>query len=404
MTDRTALLVLLTLIALASSATRRVCADGADRPPQEVVGSVEWRTLDLADGTTVEYALVLPANHRADRPAPALLALPPGPQDRRMVEAGIGRYWGRQASERGWIVVSPAAPNGQRFFEGGERVIPPLLDAISGEFAIEGNAFHLAGNSNGGRGAFRVAGLHPDRFLSLTVLPGFPPAAEDEARLERLKDMPVFMYVGGDDRRWRERTEQTRVSLEALGVDVQATVLTGEGHVPPSLDGTVVMEHLDGVRKTMFGSDDRGSIASVLDALHDAASRADGARYFALFAPGAVFFGTDATERWTIEEFRSYAQARFDAGQGWTYAVTERHVTVGDRRRTAWFDEMLHNEKYGVCRGTGVLVKAGGEWRIAQYHLTIPVPNDLASEVVRMIRERAAAAPAGSREAGGGVR
>jgi hypothetical protein len=29
-----------------------------------------------------------------------------------------------------------------------------------------------------------------------------------------------------------------------------------------------------------------------------------------------------------------------------------------------------------------------GQWRIKQYHLTIPVPNELADEVVKRIREK----------------
>src|SRR5512145_3174710 len=80
-----------------------------------------------------------------------------------------------------------------------------------------------------------------------------------------------------------------------------------------------------------------------LDQLHDAASKADGKRYFALFAPDAVFLGTDATERWPIDEFRRYAQARFDSGTGWTYALKDgtRHISVAGE--IAWFDELLHN-------------------------------------------------------------
>jgi hypothetical protein len=46
--------------------------------------------------------------------------------------------------------------------------------------------------------------------------------------------------------------------------------------------------------------DDFAVVSIVLDALHEAASRADGRTYFELFAHDAVFFGTDATERWPI--------------------------------------------------------------------------------------------------------
>ena len=41
--------------------------------------------------------------------------------------------------------------------------------------------------------------------------------------------------------------------------------------------------------------DESRRIALTLDALHAAAAKADGAAYFQLFAPDAVFLGTDAT-------------------------------------------------------------------------------------------------------------
>ena len=52
----------------------------------------------------------------------------------------------------------------------------------------------------------------------------------------------------------------------------------------------------------------------------------------------------------------------------------------------AWFDEKLDSASYGDVRGSGVLVKVRGEWKIAHYNLTIPIPNSLAKTVVEMIR------------------
>ncbi len=135
-------------------------------------------------------------------------------------------------------------------------------------------------------------------------------------------------------------------------------------------------------------SGDVRAVAGVLEDLHDAASKADGERYFSLFAPEAVFFGTDATERWPLEEFRRYASQRFEAGSGWTYHASRRHIYFSQDCRTAWFDEVLVNAKYGECRGTGVLVKRRSGWKIAQYNLSIPIPNEIALEVVGMIKKR----------------
>lgn len=135
----------------------------------------------------------------------------------------------------------------------------------------------------------------------------------------------------------------------------------------------------------------REAVFKVLDQLHEYASKADGARYFALFAPHAVFLGTDATERWTLEQFKTYAQARFETGTGWTYRLIEhsRHVNfAGD---VAWFDELLENDKYGTVRGSGVLRKIDDQWKIEQYNLAFTVPNEAAKAVVEVIRQAAPA-------------
>jgi hypothetical protein len=127
-------------------------------------------------------------------------------------------------------------------------------------------------------------------------------------------------------------------------------------------------------------------VDAVLDALHANAAAADGDAYFALFAEGAVFLGTDAAERWTKPEFQAYAEPFFARGQGWTYVSRERRIFLDAGRDTAWFDERLDNAKYGEVRGTGVLVRRGEAWRIAQYNLAFPVPNELAPELVERIR------------------
>ena len=127
------------------------------------------------------------------------------------------------------------------------------------------------------------------------------------------------------------------------------------------------------------------AVGAVLDAFHRAASEADGDRYFGFFAEGAVFLGTDASERWSVEEFEAFAEPYFSVGRGWTYTPQERHVVVSADGVTAWFDELLSNDAYGTCRGSGVLLLTGSGWRIAQYNLSIPIPNELAAEIVAMI-------------------
>jgi hypothetical protein len=127
---------------------------------------------------------------------------------------------------------------------------------------------------------------------------------------------------------------------------------------------------------------ERAAVDSVLSEFHQLASEGSWERYFALFTPDAVFFGTDATERWSVDEFRGYA----DGSSGWTYLMTERNVFVAGDGNTAWFDERLQNARYGETRGTGVLARGEVGWKLTQYNLTIPIPNDLAAEFADRIK------------------
>ena len=127
-------------------------------------------------------------------------------------------------------------------------------------------------------------------------------------------------------------------------------------------------------------------VTAVLDDFHDAAAKADEARYFAHFAPEGVFLGTDATERWTVEEFRAYAHPHFAKGSGWTYKPRDRSVEFSPAGDVAWFDEMLDNASYGELRGSGALRRIDGAWKITQYNLAFTVPNDAAKDVVERIR------------------
>ena len=129
----------------------------------------------------------------------------------------------------------------------------------------------------------------------------------------------------------------------------------------------------------------RGDAEATLDDFHLAASQADASRYFGHYTANAVFLGTDASERWSVKELQAYAKPHFDAGKGWTYRATERHVYVADGGDIAWFDERLSHERYGEVRGSGVLVREE-VWRVAQYNLSFPVPNGIAEDVVAMIK------------------
>ncbi|RZA26690.1 MAG: protein with SnoaL 3 domain, NTF 2 superfamily [Proteobacteria bacterium] len=127
-------------------------------------------------------------------------------------------------------------------------------------------------------------------------------------------------------------------------------------------------------------------VSEVLDSFHKSASQAQLEPYFSHFAKDGVFIGTDVTERWTVEEFRAYVAPHFSKGKGWTYIPKDRHIAFNSNSTVAWFDENLENPKYGTARGTGVLNLQNSEWKISQYHLAFPIPNDLAGSFTDIIK------------------
>jgi hypothetical protein len=131
-----------------------------------------------------------------------------------------------------------------------------------------------------------------------------------------------------------------------------------------------------------------------LDDFHAAAAASDETRYFAHFAPHAVFLGTDPDERWDVGAFRAYAHPHFANGKGWTYEAVRRSVDAAPGGNVVWFDEELKNAHLGHARGSGVLVRINGHLLIAQYNLSVPVPNGRMDAVVHLIDEASHPPPA----------
>lgn len=124
-------------------------------------------------------------------------------------------------------------------------------------------------------------------------------------------------------------------------------------------------------------------INETLDTWHKAAAEANYQNYFNLMTTDAIFIGTDANENWNLTEFKAFAKPYFDKGKAWSFTPIERHVYFDASGETAWFDELLSTHMK-LCRGSGVLVKTGKEWKIKHYVLSMTVPNETVDEVVKI--------------------
>ena len=146
----------------------------------------------------------------------------------------------------------------------------------------------------------------------------------------------------------------------------------------------LVVLTLSGCKSTMENQTiSKANINATLDNWHKAAAEANYNDYFSLMADDAVFIGTDATENWNKTAFQAYAKPHFDKGKAWRFTALERHIYFDATGKTAWFDELL-NTQMKICRGSGVLVKIGKEWKIKQYVLSMTIPNENSNEVIKV--------------------
>ena len=132
---------------------------------------------------------------------------------------------------------------------------------------------------------------------------------------------------------------------------------------------------------------DQVTIETVLTAWHKAASDADFDAYFDKMTPDGVFIGTDATENWQNKEFRAFSKPYFDNGKAWSFTALERNIYLNEAKDFAWFDELLDTQMK-LCRGSGVLKKIAGKWKITHYVLSIAVPNENVEELVKLKKEK----------------
>ncbi len=128
-------------------------------------------------------------------------------------------------------------------------------------------------------------------------------------------------------------------------------------------------------------------INQLMDNWHHAAATGDEIVFFNTLGPASIYLGTDASERWTKNEFKSFALKYFERDTAWAFQPLERKIYYSKKGDVAWFNETL-DTWMDVCRGSGVLEKdANGKWILQHYHLAIAVPNEKVKGYLKLLEE-----------------
>ena len=123
----------------------------------------------------------------------------------------------------------------------------------------------------------------------------------------------------------------------------------------------------------------RQRVAAFLDEWHDDAAHAR-LRYFDKIAPDGVYIGTDKSERWVRDDFKTWAKPFFDRGHAWEFHAFKRNIAFTPDKSVIWFDEQL-NTQMGICQASGVIRNGKDGLKILHYQLSLTVPNDLVEHV-----------------------
>jgi poly(3-hydroxybutyrate) depolymerase len=220
--------------------------------PQAVRAELLEQTKKV-DGTIVHYKVVLPDGYDPAKAYPGILVFGGGPQTMNSVENTINRNFRAEAEKRGYIVIGPAAPEGELFFDEGDRLFPEFLQRILADYKIRDNKFHVAGPSNGGIASLHIAAANPDYFLSVTAFPGYmwEPSV---AKLQAISKLCVFMYVGEHDPyRWHAEMKKEADFLASGGTVARYSVEKDQPHRLETLAGENAARLFDGFEESQKG-------------------------------------------------------------------------------------------------------------------------------------------------------
>lgn len=121
----------------------------------------------------------------------------------------------------------------------------------------------------------------------------------------------------------------------------------------------------------------------LIDTWHKSAANANYDAFFSLMDESFIYLGTAPGERWDKTTFSDFAKPFFDRGKAWDFKPSNRVWMYSDNKKMAWFDEDLDTWMRG-CRGSGIMVKKKGEWKLVYYNLTVLIENEKVQSFIQL--------------------
>ncbi|SFT50309.1 SnoaL-like domain-containing protein [Lishizhenia tianjinensis] len=120
-----------------------------------------------------------------------------------------------------------------------------------------------------------------------------------------------------------------------------------------------------------------------MDEWHKAATDANFEKYFGAMHADFNFLGTAPGEKWDKAAFAAFSKPYFDKGKAWDFTASNRQWYGDTTSGIVWFDEDLDTWMED-CRGSGVMQKIEGEWKLSYYNLTVLIENEKIKEFIAL--------------------
>lgn len=195
-------------------------------------GLKDRATIDFAcpDGKTRQFTYILPPKHSPARPAGLLVWLH-GAIRQPAPGGGAGEAQMFRPAVEDLIVLGPSTYDGVEWGAPACRaLVLHALDWMKARTNVDENRVFLAGDSDGGRGAYAIAETLAHHFGAAVPVIGAPGGV---TRFLNLRNLPWFAINGAKDSIFTiDRVRESIEGMRATGIDLEWKLLEEGGHDP----------------------------------------------------------------------------------------------------------------------------------------------------------------------------
>lgn len=198
---------------------------------EPAAGEQVEQSFKTKDGAEVPYLLYVPKDFDSAKARTPVMLFLHGRGESDGPVSLVAKWGPPQLVAEGqdfpFLVVSPQCPREDSWSSDTQQTrLVELLDHIIERYRADTDRVYLAGLSMGGSGSWRMAADHPQLFAAVVPICG----RGNVENASKLKDLPIWVFVGDQDRVFNANVEMVDAIRNAGSKRVRLTTLEHIGH------------------------------------------------------------------------------------------------------------------------------------------------------------------------------